>query len=143
MAATLITGADVKDGSLTGADVRNGSLTGFDVKNGSLGGVDVRDGSLLAKDFKAGELSAPTTTIVRLASLSIDPQRSGGPVARCEAGEVATGGGFHVDTTAPGTTVYASQPYPTGGKPTGWEAFADNPDTVPHTVTAYVICAPQ
>jgi hypothetical protein len=40
-AAKLITGADVKDGSLTGKDVKNGSLTGKDVKNGSLSNAEL------------------------------------------------------------------------------------------------------
>jgi hypothetical protein len=47
-AAVVITGRNVKDGSLTGADVRNNSLSGS----------DVRDRSLLARDFKAGQLPA-------------------------------------------------------------------------------------
>jgi hypothetical protein len=45
-AAVVITGRNVKDGSLTGADVKTNSLSGS----------DVRDGSLLARDFKAGQL---------------------------------------------------------------------------------------
>jgi hypothetical protein len=53
-AAKLITGSDVKDGSLTGKDVKNGSLTGKDVKNGSLTGKDVKDGSVARGDLKAG-----------------------------------------------------------------------------------------
>src|SRR4051794_6938583 len=45
-AAVLMTGKNVKDGSLTGADI----------KNGSIATADVKDGGLLAKDFKPGEL---------------------------------------------------------------------------------------
>lgn len=57
MAATpLITGKQVKNGSLTGKDVKNNSLTGKDVKNLTSG--DVNDASLLAKDFKPGQLPA-------------------------------------------------------------------------------------
>lgn len=48
VASRLITGKDVKDGSLTGRDVRDGSLTGKDVK----------DGSLQVSDFPAGQLPA-------------------------------------------------------------------------------------
>jgi hypothetical protein len=40
-AAELITGKDVKDGSLTGKDVRDGRLTGADVKDESLTPSDV------------------------------------------------------------------------------------------------------
>ena len=35
-ASALITGADVKDGSLSGLDIRNQSLSGLDIKDGSL-----------------------------------------------------------------------------------------------------------
>ena len=35
-AAVMVTGKNVKNGSLTGADVKNSSLTGGDVKNASL-----------------------------------------------------------------------------------------------------------
>jgi hypothetical protein len=48
VAAKLITGNDVKDGSLTGKDVKNGSLNGKDVK----------DKSLTRKDFK-GSVQGP------------------------------------------------------------------------------------
>ena len=48
-AASLITGKQIKNGSVTGRDVRNSSLTG----------ADVRDGSLFAGDFKPGKLPAP------------------------------------------------------------------------------------
>ncbi len=45
-AAKLITGKQIKDGTVTGADVKAGSLRGSDVKDGSLKGADVKDGSL-------------------------------------------------------------------------------------------------
>lgn len=40
-AATLITGAKVKNGTITGQDVKGSSLTGAKVKNGSLGAADL------------------------------------------------------------------------------------------------------
>lgn len=65
-ASTLLTGADIRNGSLTGADVRNRSLGAADLKrdvvtsmlvrNASLTGLDVRDGSLNAADFNAAAL---------------------------------------------------------------------------------------
>jgi hypothetical protein len=54
-AATLITGADVKNGSLTGADVKNGSLSGSDVRNRSLGISDI---SLSARNALHGQRGA-------------------------------------------------------------------------------------
>lgn len=41
---------------ITGKNVKNGSLTGADIKDDSVGGVDIKDGDLLAKDFAAGQL---------------------------------------------------------------------------------------
>jgi hypothetical protein len=47
VAATLIiTGKNVKNGSLTGADIKRGSLTGKNVKNDSLGGKQIKESSL-------------------------------------------------------------------------------------------------
>ena len=45
-AAALITGADVKNGSLTGDDIKDGSLAANEIKDATLKGVDVKDGSL-------------------------------------------------------------------------------------------------
>ena len=41
---------------ITGRQVRNGSLTGADVKNESLTGTDVKNHSLRVRDFRAGDL---------------------------------------------------------------------------------------
>lgn len=50
-AKTLMTGADVKNGSLTGKDLKNGSVTSADVRNGSLTGRDLRNGSVGRADL--------------------------------------------------------------------------------------------
>jgi hypothetical protein len=47
-ARVLITGKNVKDGSLTGADIKKDSIVSSHIKNGSL----------LGEDFKAGQLPA-------------------------------------------------------------------------------------
>jgi hypothetical protein len=44
-AASLITGANVKDSSLTGADVKNGSLTSKDLSAGTVKGLSGQDGT--------------------------------------------------------------------------------------------------
>jgi hypothetical protein len=44
---------------ITGKQIKNGSVKGVDVRDGSIRSADVRDGSLLASDFKAGQLPAP------------------------------------------------------------------------------------
>lgn len=51
--ATLITGAQIKDGSVTGADIRDKSLAGKDLKDSSVTGALVRNGSLQANDLSS------------------------------------------------------------------------------------------
>lgn len=46
---------------ITGKNVKNGSLTGADLKDNSIRSADVKDGGLLAKDFKRGQLAAGVT----------------------------------------------------------------------------------
>lgn len=53
-AASLIGGADIRDGSITGKDIRANSVTGDDVKD--ITSQDVRNGSLTAADFRRGSL---------------------------------------------------------------------------------------
>lgn len=50
-AAKLVTGADIKDGSVTGKDVKNSSLRSADVKNGSLVAADLKADTLRPKGF--------------------------------------------------------------------------------------------
>jgi hypothetical protein len=42
---------------ITGKNVRDGSLTGKDIKDNSLSSGDVRNGSLRLRDFRSGELT--------------------------------------------------------------------------------------
>lgn len=41
---------------ITGKNVKNGSLSGIDIKNGSLKSVDIKNGGLRPEDFPAGRL---------------------------------------------------------------------------------------
>ena len=52
--ANLITGKDIKNGSVTTNDIKNNNLTTKDIKDGSLKGADIKDGSIGAKDLSAG-----------------------------------------------------------------------------------------
>lgn len=154
---------------ITGKNVKNGSLTGADVKNSSLTSVDVKDASLLARDFKTGQLPAGAQGPQGVAGPKGDPgatrlvvrTSSGHGVQRtdCQPGEVATGGGGH----SPDGYVIASGPtgHPTAfwspnGPPaayaasTSWEARAlkvNVSDTGTITsvddadVTTWVVCA--
>ena len=53
--ATLITGADVKNGSIGTKDLKNGGVTAKDLKRNSVRTKKVKNGSLLAQDFAPGE----------------------------------------------------------------------------------------
>lgn len=54
-AARLITGADIKDGSVTGVDLKDDSVKGVDIKDGSLASKDL---SVAAKADLAGTAGA-------------------------------------------------------------------------------------
>jgi hypothetical protein len=57
-AATLVTSAQIKDGTIVGKDVKNGGLTGLDIKDGSLGGRDLKNGSVTGADVKDGSIGS-------------------------------------------------------------------------------------
>ena len=83
-AAKLITGKQVKNGTIKSADVGNSSLTGKDIKNRSLTGTDVKDGSLGAVDLSPAALAA----------LKGQP---GAPGAKGEPGPAGTPNGYTKD----------------------------------------------
>jgi hypothetical protein len=57
-AALVITGANIKNGTVTGLDLKNGTVSGYDLKTAAVTGGKVKNGTLMAADFKAGQLSA-------------------------------------------------------------------------------------
>jgi len=63
-AALVITGHNVRNGSLSGHDVRNGSLSGHDIRNGTVRAGDVKNGSLTSADLKPGTLGPRAFTAV-------------------------------------------------------------------------------
>jgi hypothetical protein len=55
-AALVITGKNIKNGSITGKDIKNSTLTGKKVKNRSLTGSDVKNGTLTGKQIAESKL---------------------------------------------------------------------------------------
>jgi hypothetical protein len=53
-AGTLITGADIKNGSITGADIKAGSIASDDIKSGAIQVSDLSKGALTGLDGKDG-----------------------------------------------------------------------------------------
>jgi hypothetical protein len=76
----LITGDDIRDGSITGRDVRNHSLRGKDLhrssikarqlRTGSVRTADVRNGALRARDFNRADLPGLTRKTVRAPNIT-------------------------------------------------------------------------
>jgi Collagen triple helix repeat (20 copies) len=56
VAASALTGDDIKDRSLTGRDVAKATLTHSNIKNGSLLSQDIQDGHVLSEDLKDGDV---------------------------------------------------------------------------------------
>jgi hypothetical protein len=56
MAARLITGAEIKDGSVRARDARNGSLGGRDFRRGSIGGKAFKRSSLTGRVVRLGSI---------------------------------------------------------------------------------------
>jgi hypothetical protein len=114
-AATVITGRNVRNGSLTGADLRNSSVTGADVRNGSLTARDFRERPVGERGpagpagppgapgpaGPAGPVGAPgvagiaTVTSVRSGQVSVAPGTVGSATATCPAGTALVGTGFN------------------------------------------------
>ncbi len=80
-AASLITGAQIKDKSITAADIANNTLTGAQVKNGSLTAADFAAGTLFKGDTgSTGAQGATGSTGPAGADGSVGPQ---GPGVMC------------------------------------------------------------
>ena len=117
----------------------------------------VKSGSLLRSDFKAGQLPAGPQGPRGLQGLQgppgpqgpagatnvtvrVGPDVTGTSTASCPSGERAVGGGGIA--TGVDAVLWASNPTPTSGTPTGWEADAvDLVTGAIDSVEAYVVCA--
>ena len=57
VAAFVVTGANIKNGSVTGLDIKNGSVGSADITNNSLKSADVRNGTLGVADLSAAAVA--------------------------------------------------------------------------------------
>ncbi len=99
----LLTGKDIKNGSLTGKDIRNSSLTGSDIKNGKLGGADMRRGSI-----PLNRLDKKTRDLInRLGgpSLPASQAEAGAPGAQGPAGPQGPKGDGQLNVLAAGNGI--------------------------------------
>ena len=106
VAGSLITGRDVKDGSLTGRDINNGSLRGADVKRNALTGRQIAESRLgpVPKAKNARSLGGIPASGYGLAGVPLVAQGANGVGNQggCASGElgivVRDGRGEPVDT---------------------------------------------
>jgi hypothetical protein len=111
-AALVVTGRNVRNGSLTGADVRTNSLTGVDVRG--IHGADVALNSLTSADVAESKLGkVPTAKSADRAVTATTATSTGsvnGLAVRKFSVKIPTGAPEQVVTTAAGVTVRASCP---------------------------------
>lgn len=154
---------------ITGKNVKAGSLTGRNIKKGSITATQIKDGSLLAVDFKRGQLpqgtkgdqgpagapgapGAPgaTNVTMRRVVANVNPTTFATAAVSCNPGERATGGGAYNESNV--YSIYITSSYPTpnpttapstgnGTTPTGWRVWVRNDTATQQQFEAYVVCA--
>jgi hypothetical protein len=112
-AASLITGAQIKDGTVKSVDVGDGSLTGTDIRNGTVRSADVAGGyytkAQVDQKFRtSGQINISGAAFV-------DPQGT-------DTINV-TGGNCVSNATSIGSELVADVPLPTGATVTGLVGF--------------------
>jgi hypothetical protein len=144
--------------SVRSTHIKDGEVKRADLARNVVGTGQVADGSLLAADFKAGQVPAGprgatgpqgpkgVANFVVRANAGTD-----GVTAKCQPGEIATGGGAHsfsgvIDGSAPVSDPLAlfttGMPSSLGYTPTAWSAHAVNDDGYGSAdVTVWVVCA--
>src|SRR3954449_5850205 len=96
--------------------------------------------------------SGATSVTIRTATQTVSPGSSHTFTAHCDAGEVATGGGWRMEGPVPsgsppvtvlGSVPQSSSPEPAAGEtPVGWKVIGVAvQDAVDHDVTVFAVCA--
>lgn len=173
VAGAMITGKQIKDGTVRSADIANGSLTTADVKDGTLGTADLSVAARTALKGATGTPGAPGTPgspgapgaptslsdgYVIVSARGIESVPGGTAVVNvyCPNGSWAVGGGAAFDQTsaAISTSVPVKAARDSGGVPTGgistpttyadaWRVEGKNTGAIDMAVTGYVICVPS
>ncbi len=142
-AATVITGKQVRNGSLTGADVRDRSLGPREfsaaTRSAFRGSTGPQGPAGVSGPVGATGAQGPPGTF-STASVVIRQESSfAAASARCQSGErIIGGGGQHVFPVDEKSALIESYPSDNGAAPDSWNARVANPT---HAVMAYAICA--
>jgi len=143
VAASKISGKQIKDGSITGKDIKNDSLTAKDIAGqlqGPRGPAGQRGPQGPAGSGGSGG-SGGATVSYQLAEGSVTEDGLEALEVLCPAGQVAVGGGYNV---TPPVTVGLSGPSDGGGRAGGsWTVLfeVDGDPPGPIAVSAYAVCA--
>jgi hypothetical protein len=117
----------------SGSIIDSGASLAYKIRQ--IGTADISNKSITAEKIEPGAV-VPVVTQRSSEVISIPPGQDQFPVAACNVGEVATGGGYI--TNSPKVIVTFSSPGE-GPRPS-WAVHAINTDTLAHNITATVIC---
>ena len=152
VAASLITSAQIKDGTIQLRDINKKARTALKGQTGPAGaigatGLQGKPGAAGANGAQgnpgAAGANGATNVVVRQGTLiSVANGATGLVTASCNAGERATGGGNSISGGA-GWQVIESFPTPgtAGSTPTGWRVDATNNTGATNNLVAIVVCA--
>jgi hypothetical protein len=69
-AAKLITGADIKDGSVASADLKNNNIASGDIKDGTVSSADLKNSNIASGDIKDGTIGTQDLSAAAITSLT-------------------------------------------------------------------------
>jgi hypothetical protein len=143
VAASLITSAQIKDGSVRLKDINKNARKALKGQRGPAGAIGTRGLQGAQGSPGAAGANGATKVVVRLGTLISVPNTTTGSVtAECNPGERATGGGNSISGST-GWQVIESFPTPgtAGSTPTGWRVDATNLTGSANNLVALVVCA--
>jgi hypothetical protein len=153
--------------SVLSRNIKDGQVKRPDLARDAVGSAQVQNGSLLATDFKSGQLPAgpvgpqgpkgdpahlaPAVRAATTRTTATQQAPGVAVTAKCNPGEVATGGGGHTfhgvligtaPTDNPEALFTDNDVTGQGYRPTAWSAAAVGDPGEELDVTAWVVCTP-
>jgi len=141
-AAALVTGRQIKDGTITSADIRNDSLTGVDVRDDSLTQADFFDlvAGPTGPKGDPGPAGTPGSSGLsyQVAGFTVPKKEALGLNVLCPDGtEVISGGGSNTGLGE----LTGSAPRDADG--TGWSIYVRNPSDRAISIYAWALCVTE
>jgi len=129
-----------------GGAVAGSLITSANIKDGTIRSVDIRDGSIKLRDLRPS-VRAQLVRLELRPTLGVpqtwEPGASGSASVLCEGGGVAVGGGYEVTGDSAGVRVLASRPAGLGAAfvTNEWVIQGVNDGAAAAVVTPWVTCA--